>query len=62
MNKDKNSVEPIADLDAVKMMRDIRENLSEKYWNHPEILKKEMEEIRKKYTLNAVVKISPITG
>lgn len=42
MNKNKN-------LDAVKMMRDIREKLSEKYWKHPDILKKEMEAIRKKY-------------
>lgn len=35
--------------DAVQMMREIREKLSEKYWKHPEILKKEMEAIRKKY-------------
>ncbi len=40
--------------DAVKMMRDIREKLSEKYWKHPDILKKEMEQIRKKYHLNVV--------
>lgn len=44
MNKDKK-------FDAVKMMRDIREKLSEKYWKHPEVLKKEMEEIRKKYNI-----------
>jgi len=37
--------------DAVKMMRDIREKLSEKYWKHPDILKQEMEAIRKKYNL-----------
>jgi hypothetical protein len=37
--------------DAVQMMREIREKLSEKYWNHPEILKKEMEMIRQKYRL-----------
>ncbi len=49
MNKDKNTTPPIAGLDAVKMMREIREKLSEKYWKHPDILKKEMEEIRKKY-------------
>ena len=49
MSKDKNIAQPIAGLDAVKMMRDIREKLSEKYWKHPDILKKEMEEIRKKY-------------
>lgn len=38
--------------DAVKMMREIREKLSEKYWKNPEILKKEMEAIRQKYNLN----------
>ena len=38
--------------DAVQMMREIREKLSLKYWKHPEILKKEMEEIRKKYNFN----------
>lgn len=37
--------------DAVKMMREIREILSEKYWKHPDILKKEMDEIRKKYNI-----------
>jgi len=37
--------------DAVKMMRDIREKLSEKYWKHPDILKEEMEAIRLKYNL-----------
>ncbi len=37
--------------DAVKAMREIRENLSEKYWKHPDILKKEMQEIREKYNL-----------
>jgi len=37
--------------DAVKMMREIREKLSEKYWNHPDILKQEMEAIREKYNL-----------
>ncbi len=35
--------------DAVKMMRDIRETLSEKYWKHPDVLKKEMDAVRKKY-------------
>ena len=39
----------IKNFDAVQMMRDIREKLSEKYWKHPEILKKEMEAIREKY-------------
>ena len=43
------------DFDSVEMMREIREKLSEKYWKHPDILKKEMEAIRKKY------KIEPLT-
>ena len=55
MNKDKNTAQPIAGLDAVKMMREIREKLSEKYWKHPDILKKEMEEIRKKYHFRLMV-------
>lgn len=55
MSKDKNITQPIAGLDAVKMMRDIREKLSEKYWKHPDILKKEMEEIRKKYHFKLMV-------
>jgi len=55
MSKDKNTTQPIAGLDAVKMMRDIREKLSEKYWKHPDILKKEMEEIRKKYHFKAMI-------
>ena len=37
--------------DAVKAMREIREKLSEKYWKHPEVLKKEMKELGKKYNL-----------
>ena len=55
MNKDKNITQPIAGLDAVKMMRDIREKLSEKYWKNPDILKKEMEEIRKKYHFKLMI-------
>lgn len=55
MSKDKNTTQPIAGLDAVKMMREIREKLSEKYWKHPDILKKEMEEIRKKYHFKLMV-------
>lgn len=43
--------------DAVKMMREIREKLSEKYWKNPEILKQEMQKIREKYNL----KISELT-
>jgi hypothetical protein len=44
MNKNKK-------FDAVQMMREIREQLSEKYWKHPDILKKEMQAIREKYNL-----------
>lgn len=40
------------DFDAVRMMREIREKLSEKYWKHPELLKQEMQKIREKYQLN----------
>jgi hypothetical protein len=43
------------EFDAVKMMRDIREKLSKKYWNHPDVLKKDMEAIRKKYMAETVV-------
>lgn len=55
MSKDKNNVQPIDGLDAVKMMREIREKLSEKYWKRPDILKKELEEIRKKYHFKLMV-------
>jgi hypothetical protein len=51
MNKNKKPVENGKRFDAVQMMRDIREKLSEKYWKHPDILKREMEVIRKKYNL-----------
>lgn len=37
--------------DAVAYMRKVREELSEKYWKHPETLKKDMEAIREKYNL-----------
>lgn len=36
---------------AVKMNRDIREKLSEKYWKHPALLKQEMNAIRLKHNL-----------
>jgi hypothetical protein len=55
MSNNKNTPQPIEGLDAVKMMREIREKLSEKYWKHPEILKKEMEEMRKKYHFKLLV-------
>lgn len=37
--------------DAVQFMRNIREKLSEKYWKHPDVLKKDMQAIREKYNL-----------
>lgn len=40
------------EFDAVQMMRDIREKLSERYWNNPDVLKKEMQEVREKYNFN----------
>lgn len=39
------------EFDAVLMMREIREKLSEKYWKRPDILKTEMQAIREKYNL-----------
>jgi hypothetical protein len=55
MSKEKKTIQPIPGFDAVQMMREIREKLSEKYWKHPEILKKEMEEIRKKYDFKMLI-------
>ena len=55
MNNEKNNMAAIEGLDSVKMMREIREKLSEKYWKHSDILKKEMEEVRKKYDLKSLV-------
>jgi len=40
---------PIVGFSAVEAMREAREKLSEKYWQHTDILKKDMIEIRKKY-------------
>ena len=37
--------------DAVQFMRSVLEKLSEKYWKHPDILKKDMQAIREKYKL-----------
>jgi hypothetical protein len=49
MNKNKIIPPPIEGFSAVQMMREIREKLSERYWKHPDILKKDMEKIREKY-------------
>ena len=40
---------PIEGFNAVDAMREAREKLSEKYWQHTDILKKDMQAIRKKY-------------
>ena len=44
-----NVIPPIEGLNAVQMMREIREKLSGRYWKHTDILKQDMEAIRKKY-------------
>ncbi len=56
MGTDKKAIQQKKDFDAVKTMREIREELSEKYWKQPDILKQEMEAIRKKYNLDVTVK------
>jgi hypothetical protein len=43
------------EFDAVKMMREIREKLSIRYWKKPELLKKEMEAVRKEYLSKSVL-------
>ncbi|MDI9363933.1 MAG: hypothetical protein QM541_03205 [Flavobacterium sp.] len=40
---------PIVGFNAVEAMREAREKLSEKYWQHTDVLKKDMLEVRKKY-------------
>jgi hypothetical protein len=39
-------------IDAVKMMRDIRDKIRKKYENHPEMREKDLARIRKKYNFN----------
>lgn len=51
MNHIKKIPQPIEGFSAVKMMREIREKLSERYWQHSDILKKDMEVMRKKYNI-----------
>ena len=43
---------PIEGFHTVEMMREIREKLSEKYWQRNNILKQDMEAVRKKYNFN----------
>ncbi len=38
--------------DSVKMMREIRDKLSKKYLEHPELEKAELNKIRKKYNIS----------
>ena len=42
-------------IDSVKLMREIRDRLSEKYLKYPEQEMKDLEIIRKKYNLNVNV-------
>ena len=53
MNNIKTLQQPIEGFSAVQMMREAREKLSKKYWKHTDILKKDMEEIRKKYNFKS---------
>ncbi len=39
------------DFDSVKMMRAIRDDLSKRWLNHPDIMKKDLEKTRKEYNL-----------
>lgn len=55
MTNNKNNSKPIVGLDAVKMQRETPEKFSEKYWENPGILKKEMEENREKYHFKEIV-------
>ena len=44
--------EIINELDSLKMMREIREKLSEKYYNNPELQLAELKEINQKYNID----------
>ena len=48
--------------DAVKMMREIRDNLSKKYQEKPELEEKDLELIRKKYSIKFQNKKNKITA
>ena len=43
--------------DAVKMMRDIRNNLSQRYSDYPKLEENELEQIRNKYGIKIKEKI-----
>jgi len=42
--------------DAIKMMREIRDKLSEKYSENPGLEERDLQEIRKKYGIDTGVK------
>lgn len=44
INKTKNK-----DFDAVKMMRSIRDDLSKRWLNHPDVMQKDLEKTKKEY-------------
>jgi len=47
------------EFDAVKMMREIRENHHKRHENNPELREKRLEEIRIKYARKLIHKESP---
>ncbi|MCL2117939.1 MAG: hypothetical protein FWH27_05875 [Planctomycetaceae bacterium] len=47
------------EFDAVAMMREAREQFSLKYWQRPDVLKQDMEEVRAKYSFDAVEENQP---
>jgi hypothetical protein len=43
----------VKEFDAVELMREVREQLSLRYWQHSDLLKQDMDDIRKKYCQDA---------
>ena len=48
------------EFDAVKMMREIRDNLTKKYADDPEAEERRLQEIRKRYGMKGKKKIKTI--
>jgi hypothetical protein len=48
----------VKDFDAVEMMRSIRSRLQNKYYKDPDLRKKRLSEIRKKYKIRSKRKIT----
>lgn len=46
------------EFDAVRIMRDIRDRLSERYTKNPELEERELEETRQKYGIKPKVRTS----